>query len=174
MIPDCIKRGVNKMVKRNIVLMCIAILVAVILGGCSQTKNIMPVKTAFAPQTTEIIEVDKEKVSAIYISINCFVTEQVMEGEANISSNSEEFDTVVRELSTLQGKEVNEEEYVQGEAPQAEIYLYDKDGNVLENAIFGDFCVWRSYQVYKIDLNVYEKLGQLCKKYGKCDIYSVD
>lgn len=161
------------MIKQNILLMCIVIL-AVILGGCSQQKNELPVETTSAPQTTEIIEVDKAKVSAIYISINCFVTERVMEGEANISSDSEEFDTVVRELSNLQGKEINEEEYVQGEAPQAEIYLYDKDDNVLENAIFGDFCVWCSYQVYKIDLNVYEKLGQLCKKYGKCDIYRVD
>lgn len=162
------------MTKRNILLMCIVILV-VILGGCSQPKNKLPVKTTSVPQTTEIIEVDKAKVSAIYINMHCFITEQVMEGEANISSDSEEFDTFIRELSTLQGKVVSEE-YNQGNEPQAEIYLYDKNDNTIEYAVFGDFRVgkWPDDQVYQIDLNVYEKLGQLCKKYGKCDIYSVD
>ncbi len=153
--------------------MCIAV-IAVILGGCSLPKSDLPVETTSTPQTTEIIEIDRAKVSDIYIYVNCFMTEQVMDGELNISSDSEQFDAVVRELSSLRGKEIKEEDYVQGESPQAEIYLYDKDDNVIEHAMFGDFCVWSSYQVYKIDLSVYEKLGQICKKYGKCHIYSVE
>ncbi len=153
--------------------MCIAV-IAVILGGCSLPKSDLPVETTSAPQTTEIIEIDREKTSYININMHCFVTEKVIEGQANISSDSEQFDAVVRELSSLRGKEIKEEDYVQGEAPQAEIYLCDKDDNVIEHAIFGDFCVWSSYQVYKIDLSVYEKLGQICKKYGKCHIYSVE
>lgn len=169
------KIGVRKLIKRGIVLICIAA-IAVILGGCSRGKNEFPEETTSIPQLTEIIEVDKVKVSYININMHCFVTEQVIEGEAYIPSDSGQFDAVVHELNALQGKKISEDEYDQGEAPQAEIYIYDKNDNIIEHAMFGVFCVWewRNNQVYKIDHNVYEKLGQLCEKYGKCHIYSVD
>lgn len=114
------------------------------------------------------LSVNQENIASISISVNSTIPKYEMLGSAKITDNEGIKDCIqkINSMKVYLKKDYENE----SESPAALIKFYDEKRKETDSIYFYYDIILYNQEFYKVDTSEYEKLFELCRKYGELQL----
>lgn len=114
------------------------------------------------------INLKQEEIRSISINIELSSPEKSISGMAEINNYNKIKDAIQVINSLKVSTEKNLDKKLGGDSPSAWMHTYDEKGYKIDSIYFYYDILRYNEEYYKVSISQYDKLAELCSKYGEC------